>query len=155
MSALPDTAPSTSGEPASGDIYIRGLLGSRRNGIAAVVLTALIGLSIFAIRSSGVPLGATSGLSVLLGGLILWVVPMALIGDRAIRRNRMAPVGAVTVSVVSSIVLVTRPAGSYAQVWVVFIAAFSLIGFRLVAIVQRAVDRRRAGVPVNERPSGH
>ena len=63
----------------------------------------------------------------------------------------MTPLGVLIVSVIGSLVLVTRPAGSYAQVWVVFVAAFSLIAFRLVAIVQRAVDRRRTGVPVNGR----
>lgn len=66
----------------------------------------------------------------------------------------MTPLTVVIVSVVSSLVLVTRPTGSYAQVWVVFVAAFSLIGFRLAAIVQRAVDRRRTSVRVNERHTG-
>ena len=151
MSALPETAPSTSAGPAPSDIAIRGVLAGRRNSIVAVAFPALVGLSIFAVRSSRVPLGATSVLSVLLVGLIVWVVPMTVIGDRAIRRNRMTPLGVLIVSVIGSLVLVTRPAGSYAQVWVVFVAAFSLIAFRLVAIVQRAVDRRRTGVPVNGR----
>lgn len=154
MSALPETAPSTSGRTAPSEVAIRGLLAGRRNSIAAVAVPALVGLSIFAVRSSRVPLGATSVLSVLLVGLIVWVVPMTLIGDRAIRRNGMTPLTVVIVSVVSSLVVVTRPTGSYAQVWVVFVAAFSLIGFRLAAIVQRAVDRRRTSVRVNERHTG-
>ncbi len=155
MSALPDTTLTTSAGAQRSDRLIRGRLGARRNGLVAVALPALAGLSIFAVRSSRVPLGATSVMSVLLVGLILWVVPMTLIGDRAIRQDRITPVGVVIVSVVSSLVLVTRPAGSYAQVWVVFVAAFSVIGFRLVAIVQRAVDRRRADGFVDERRSGH
>ena len=104
----------------------------RRRAVSAAVALSTLGVIALTVRESSPHPGQTNLPALFVVGILVYVMPFALIVDRAMRRGTTRMAAVIVVGALGFIFLATRSLGSFSQAWPVFTVILSVIALEVI-----------------------